>query len=158
MRRVLEIIGGTLAEELPGCLATLVCLAVAVLVAGALSGCGGVLGAQARTATVALVAVEGVQRSADTGHEADVAACAGSLPCLDAADARWFPVAAMADSIGAALVAWVGALEVAGLAEGGADLDAALSLAMARALELWPAFVEVCRGVGLELPALGGAP
>lgn len=129
-----------------------------VLWAGALGflcdGCGAsAVGTNARAATVATVALQGVHRLAAEGERTELAACAG-VPCTHEVETRWAPIGLAHDATRAAIAGWLEALEVARLADAGADLWSPLAIMAARYLAQWDALVLALHSVGVDVPPL----
>lgn len=131
-------------------------IGIAVLVA--LPGCGAsALAVHARAATVAVVALEGVEPLV----RADVARRATACPdmaCIDALDVAMEPDLRAADEAvtlaRGALGTYVESIQLAlavGEDDGGAVLSA-LAVGGARLLSMWEAMALVLRRMGIELP------
>lgn len=145
--RILQIVGLAFAGLAFG--------AGAMIVVSTCAGCGGLISAQARAATVATVALEGAHRLA-IGHTEEALAACQDVPCVDAVEASMVPVATAHDVTRSVLSAWVDALRVAVVAGEDGDVVAALVTAASRLLSEWVRLVEALARVGVELPALPG--
>lgn len=118
------------------------------------SGCGAsAIAVQARAATVATVALEGVHRVAMDETERRLDACA-DVACTQDVEQTMAPVALAYEAARVTLVAWVEALQVAQVAGDDGDVIAALLTAGARWLALWDPLAAALSGVGVEVPRL----
>lgn len=128
------------------------------------SGCGSVIGTQARAATIAAVATHGVARVVEQSAAADAAAAcpreqyAPRSPelsaCLAPLRERWAPADVAVASTRAALVAWTEALDVARLAGDDGMLWPALAVMAARLVFEYGRLADALRPLGVEVPAL----
>lgn len=119
-----------------------------------LAGCGvGAIQVQARAATVASVALEGVHRVAMSETERRLDACA-DVACTQDVETSMAPIGLAYEAARVALVAWVEALQLAQVAGEDGDVLSALLTAGARWLSLWDPLAAALAGVGLEVPRL----
>lgn len=125
-----------------------------VALAWLLTGCGaGAIRAQARAATVAVVALEGAHRLAMEATEARLDACE-TIPCTEAVEADMAPVVAVHDAARVALAGWVEALQLALVAGEDEQVLGALLVAAGRWVALWGQLAAALAHVGVELPTL----
>ena len=118
------------------------------------AGCGaGAIQIQARAATVATVALEGVHRVAMSETERRLDACA-DVACTQDVETSMAPIGLAYEASRVALVAWVEALQLAQVAGEDGDVLSALLTAGARWLSLWDPLAAALAGVGLEVPRL----
>lgn len=129
--------------------------ALAMLLLGwMLTGCGaGAIRAQARAATVAVVALEGAHRLAMETTEARLDACE-TIACTEAVESDMAPVVAVHDAARVALAGWVEALQLALVAGEDEQVLGALLVAAGRWAALWGQLAAAMAQVGVELPAL----
>lgn len=132
---------------------TVLVLAFAAGVVLHCAGCGGALAAQARAAAISTVALEGAHRVIVETHEARSSACEDEA-CVLAVRESMRPVEAAHDTVRAALVAWVEALNIARLTGDSSDVIAAMVTAASRLLTVWTRLAESFRAVGIDLPTL----
>ena len=119
-----------------------------------LTGCGaGAIRAQARAATVAVVALEGAHRLAMETTETRLDACE-TIPCTESVEADMAPVAAVHDAARVALAGWVEALQLALVAGEDEHVLGALLVAAGRWAALWGELAAAMATVGVELPTL----
>lgn len=119
-----------------------------------LAGCGaGAIQAQARAATVASVALEGVHRVAMSETDHRLQACADAA-CTTEVESAMAPIVLAYEAARVALVAWVEALQLAQVAGEDGDVLAALLTAGARWLSLWDPLAAALAGIGLDVPRL----
>lgn len=129
-------------------------LGVLGVLALCLAGCGaGAIQVQARAATVASVALEGVHRVAMSETERRLDACA-DVACTQDVETSMAPIGLAYEAARVALVAWVEALQLAQVAGEDGDVLSALLTAGARWLSLWDPLAAALAGVGLEVPRL----
>lgn len=127
---------------------------VALVASWWLIGCGaGAIQAQARAATVAVVALEGAHRLTMDEAERRLDECRTDA-CTGAVEADLAPVAAAHDAARAALAGWVEALQLALVAGEDGDVVAALVVAAGRWTALWGELSSTLAGLGVVLPAL----
>lgn len=148
----------TIARILAAARATVI-IACGVLLASVLastcSGCGaGAIATQARAATIATVALEGVHRLAMTETERRLDECA-DVACTTDVETAMAPVALAYETTRAGLVAWTDAIRLAQVAGDDGDVLGALLVAAGRWLDLWPPLVAAFeRATGLDVPDL----
>jgi hypothetical protein len=131
----------------------LVSLAFTVL-AVCCHGCGAsAIRAQARAATIATVALEGVHRVTLAETHARLEACEDDA-CTVGVEADMAPIALAHDAARATLAGWVEALDVAVIAGDDGEVIAALVTAATRWLAQYSALAEALAGVGLHVPEL----
>jgi hypothetical protein len=118
-----------------------------------LAACGGAIQAQARAATVAVVALEGAHRLTMDEAERRLDECRDES-CTAAVERDMAPVAAAHDAARVALSGWVEALQLALVAGDDGDVVAALGVAAGRWLALWGELSSFLAGLGVVLPAL----
>jgi hypothetical protein len=136
--------------------------ALALALALLASGCGAsVVGVQARAATIAAVATQGAARVVEDAARVEAQTACPLAPrspemaaCLAPLRERWAPADAGIASTRAALTAWVETLELARLADDGADLWQPLALAAARLVVEYGRLADSLRGLGLDVPGL----
>jgi hypothetical protein len=128
--------------------------ALAAIVAWTCSGCGAsAIRVQARAATIATVALEGVQRVTMAETHARLSACQDDA-CTVAVEADMAPIALAHDAARATLTGWVEALDVAAIAGDDGDVIAALITAATRWLSEWSTLARVLAAIGLDVPEL----
>lgn len=132
-------------------------VAAAVLVIAALPGCGA--SALRTHARVAVVASSALAVSHATLVETCAAlrdSCAGDAACIAPHRERCEDAAVAQDGARDAVAAYIGALEVAHLADGEADVLGALMLALDVARRAWEGAARALAALGIALPALPG--
>lgn len=143
--------GYVLAEEVVAFAGGMLAL---VALAWLLGGCGGgAIRAQARAATVAVVALEGAHRLAMEATETRLDACE-TIPCTESVEADMAPVVAVHDAARVALTGWVEALQLALVAGEDEQVLGALLVAAGRWAALWGQLAAAMSAVGVELPTL----
>lgn len=139
------------------CAAWLALAAASVIVCGYCSGCGaGALGAHARAASIAVLALQGAQDLARTAEltaveacpEEDMAACGAEVVHVTEA------IDAGIASAGLVVSGYVEAVRLAAVGGESPDLLSALVLAVLRLLREWGQLASLFAPLGVELPAL----
>lgn len=131
--------------------------AACVLVAGHCCGCGaGALGAHARAASIAVLALQGAQDLARTAELTAVAACPEAEMAACGAEVMRTTEAIDAGIASAGLVVsgYVEAVRLATVGGESPDLLSALVLAVLRLLREWGQLAALYAPLGVELPAL----
>jgi hypothetical protein len=139
-------------------------LAACVLCAVYVFGCGGALGAHARAASIAVLALQGADDLAETGALVAVEACSDEA-CLADVVRTTEAIDAGIGSAALAVSAYVEAVRLAVIGGESPDLLSALMLAVLRLLREWGQLAVLYAPLGVELPALpasvtglGGVP
>jgi len=127
--------------------------AVSMLVLGYCSGCGGALGAHARAASIAVLALQGADDLAETSALVAVAACSDEA-CLATVEHTTEAIDAGVGSAALAVSAYVEAVRIAAIGGESPDLLAALVMGLLRLLREWGALAALYAPLGVELPAL----
>ncbi len=131
--------------------------ASALLVLGTCQGCGaGALGAHARAASIAVLALQGAQDLARTAELTAVAACPEAEMAACGAEVVHVTEAIDAGIASAGLVVsgYVEAVRLATVGGESPDLLSALVLAVLRLLREWGQLAALYAPLGVELPAL----
>lgn len=133
---------------------------VAVVLAGALSGCGpSALATHARVYAFAAVTLETAHASLVASCQAAHDACAGDTRCLSDAREACEVAAVAQDSTRDAVELYEGVIRAATVADGG-DVMGSVMQALALAAQAWASLGARLAAVGVTLPALpalGGA-
>lgn len=128
--------------------------ASALLVLGTCQGCGaGALGAHARAASIAVLALQGADDLAETGALVAVEACSDEA-CLADVVRTTEAIDAGIGSAALAVSAYVEAVRLAVIGGESPDLLSALVLAVLRLLREWGQLAALYAPLGVELPAL----
>jgi hypothetical protein len=131
------------------CLVALVLAAVYLL-----SGCGaGALGAHARAASIAVLALQGADDLAETSALVAVAACSDDA-CLATVEHTTEAIDAGIATAGLAVSGYVEAVRLAVIGGESPDLLSALMLAVVRLLREWGRLAALYAPLGVDLPAL----
>lgn len=125
-----------------------------VFLALSLQGCGaGALGAHARAASIAVLALQGADDLAETGALVAVEACSDEACLADVVHATE-AIDAGIGSAALAVSAYVEAVRLAVIGGESPDLLSALVLAVLRLLREWGQLAALYAPLGVELPAL----
>lgn len=128
--------------------------AACVLVAGHCCGCGaGALGAHARAASIAVLALQGADDLAETAALTAVEACSDEA-CLREVERATEAIDAGIGSAGLVVSGYVEAVRLATVGGESPDLLSALVLAVLRLLREWGQLAALFAPLGVELPAL----
>jgi hypothetical protein len=127
---------------------------VAVVLAGALAGCGpSALATHARVYAFAAVTLEASQASLVAACTSARDACAGEASCLADAESECRAAALAQDATRDAVATYEGVIRAAALADSG-DVMGSLMVALSLAASAWASLGARLADVGLSLPAL----
>jgi hypothetical protein len=129
-------------------------LGSAALLAEGVCGCGaGALGAHARAASIAVLALQGADDLAETSALVAVAACSDEACMAEVAHATE-AIDASIGSAALAVSAYVEAVRLAVIGGESPDLLSALMLGVLRLLREWGRLAALYAPLGVDLPAL----
>ena len=120
----------------------------------ATAGCGaGALGAHARAASIAVLALQGADDLAETAALAAVAACSDE-PCTRDVERATEAIDAGIATAALAVSGYVEAVRLAVIGGESGDLLAALAIAVLRLVREWGRLATLYAPLGVDLPAL----